>query len=85
MSLDYKRYAINAYLTEKFCIGPENPKYSTKYRELTERALYGDKNWHKLKDQLCEKLDENLKSLGSVPYSIRKAATEIHDHFKIPA
>ena len=41
MALDYKRYVINAFLTETYCIGTENPKYSDKYKELTEKALYG--------------------------------------------
>lgn len=38
---DYKRHAINAFLTEMYC-GDDNPKYSSKYKDLIERALYGD-------------------------------------------
>ena len=45
---DYKRHAINAFLTEMYC-GDQNPKYSSKYKDLIEKALYGEEGWHKLK------------------------------------
>ena len=38
---DYKRYAINAFLTENYS-KDEFKKYSDKYKELVEKALYAD-------------------------------------------
>ena len=39
MVIDYKKYAINAYLTEMFCENVTN-KGQSKHKDLTERALY---------------------------------------------
>ena len=51
---DYKVYAINAYITEKYC-HENNSKYSSnKHKKLIEKALYGDHNWHKLREVLNE-------------------------------
>ena len=63
LASDYKRYAINAFLTEMYCSGTENPKYSSKYKDLIERALYGEQGWHKLKDRLLKMNDKNLKNI----------------------
>ena len=82
MAHDYKRYAINAFLTEMYCDTKENPKYPAKHKELIERALYGDQGWYKLKDKLLKVNDLNLDNLDmALPYSIKKAARELHDHF----
>ena len=35
-----------------YCQGEENPKYSNKYKELKERALYEKEDWHDIRDQL---------------------------------
>ena len=45
MAMNYKRQAINAFLTETYC-GDDNPKYANKYRDLIEKALYSSKGWH---------------------------------------
>jgi len=82
MAHDYKRYAINAFLTEMYCDAETNPKYPSKHKELIERALYGDQGWYKLKDKLLEINDMNLENLNvAIPYTIRKAAKRLHDHF----
>lgn len=39
MAIDYKRMAVNAYLTELYCA---EDKYQNKYKELIERALFSD-------------------------------------------
>ena len=45
MVIDYKKYAINAFLTEIYCINTTD-KGQSKHKDLTERALYEDKAWH---------------------------------------
>ena len=82
MAMNYKRQAINAYLTETYC-GDDNPKYAHKYRDLIEKALYSSKGWHKLRNDVLlvgelrkDKIDT------SVPFSIKKAVEELHKHFK---
>jgi len=42
MAHDYKRHAINAFMTEMYCDGESNEKYPSKHKELIEKALYGD-------------------------------------------
>ena len=73
MASDYKRYAINAFLTEMYCDAQENPKYPAKHKNLIERALYGEEGWFKLKDKLFKVNDSNLEKLdkaSALPYSI---------------
>ena len=59
MCNDYKRQAINAFLTEMYG-GEDNPKYSTKYKDLKERALHGHRSWIKQRQILLEDNDEQL-------------------------
>ena len=81
--MDYKRQAINAFLTETYCSGDENPKYSNKHRDLIEKALYSDKGWHKLRKQMLMVGDRRVEKLNTaIPFSIRKAVEELHQSFK---
>ena len=58
MCNDYKRHAINAFLTEMYC--SEDPKYNNKYKDLKEKALHGHRSWLKQKQILLEDNDEQL-------------------------
>ena len=49
MCNDYKRHAINAFLTEMYCADENNPKYSSKYKDLKEKALHGHRSWPRQK------------------------------------
>ena len=51
MAEDYKRQAINAFMTNSYC-GPDEVKYANKHKDLIEKALYGTTGWHKLRDKL---------------------------------
>ena len=82
MAHDYKKFAINAFLTEMYCDGENNPRYPSKYKVLIERAQFGEQGWHKLKDRLLKVNDKNMGNLDvALPYSIKKAAKELHQYF----
>ena len=72
---DYKRYAINAFLTENYSKDEFKRRYSNKYKELVEKALYADQGWYKLRKLLREKTNKSFESVKNhLPFSIRKAA-----------
>ena len=85
MVVDYKKKAINAFLTGQYCgsdNGTAQSKYSDKHRELIEQALYGDMNWHKLKSLLVKKADSDLDQIKlSAPLAVKNAAIQIHKEF----
>ena len=75
MSADYKRHAINAYITEMFCDGDDKHGAPSKHQELIERATYGDQGWHHIRDYLLKMNEKKYKNLNtSAPFSIRKAS-----------
>ena len=76
---DYKRHAINAYLTETHA---QKPKYESKHRALIEKVLYEEKGWHTVRQEFEEKKAEHIASLASAPYSVKQAAVQLHEHFK---
>ena len=56
MVIDYKKYAINTFLTEMYCHNVNN-KSQSKHKEMMERALYQDKAWHKLRETMRRNTD----------------------------
>ena len=82
---DYKVYAINAYLTERFCGQESNKKYSSqKHKKLVERALFEDHNWHKLREVLNQVTEAKFKKVeqASLPFSVKKVARDLHEDFQ---
>lgn len=61
MVTDYKIYAINAFLTEKYCCGDDEQYSGQKHRMLIEKAQFGDQKWHKLREVLHEVTDEKIE------------------------
>lgn len=41
----YKRQVIDSFVTEQFCDESEQ-KYTGKYRDLVERALFSQEDWY---------------------------------------
>jgi len=50
-TVGYKKAAINAFLTEYYC-SDNKDRYLGKHKELTEKALFGDSEWYKLRTTL---------------------------------
>ena len=81
MAEDYKRQAINAFITNSIC-GASDKKYSNKHKDLIEKALYGGTAWHKLRDRIYEKTEQDLKIIEKeMPFSIKKASKQLHEQF----
>ena len=82
MVIDYKKYAINAFLTEMYC-NNNTDKGQSKHKDLTERALYEDKAWHQLRETMRQNSDADFASLSrSLPFSLKAAASQLHVQFK---
>ena len=89
MTQEYKRLAINNFLTEMYCKqqdggaegsisseGAVSQKFVSKHKSLIEKALYGETNWYKLREQQSLILDKQMQKVkqGSLPFSIKQAA-----------
>ena len=82
MVLDYKRQAINAFLTGSYCEGAMKKNIS-KHKALIERVLYGEQGWHRLRVILQKKAHSDLAEINlTMPFSLRKAAGLLHDEFQ---
>ena len=81
---DYKVYAINAFITEKYCHETDNKYSDKKHKKLIEKALYGDHHWHKLREVLNEVTETKIEKINkqSLPFSIKKVARDLHEDFK---
>eukprot|EP00354_Favella_ehrenbergii_P005229 CAMPEP_0170474968 /NCGR_PEP_ID=MMETSP0123-20130129/16700_1 /TAXON_ID=182087 /ORGANISM="Favella ehrenbergii, Strain Fehren 1" /LENGTH=126 /DNA_ID=CAMNT_0010745171 /DNA_START=282 /DNA_END=662 /DNA_ORIENTATION=+ len=79
---DYKRQITASFLTERYC--HENAeKYTGKYKDLIEESLYSEEDWYKMRYTLKKIADEKISQLQTnLPFSIRKAAANLHDNFK---
>ncbi len=53
MAIDYKKQAINCYITEMYC----DTKYPSKYKDLIERA------------SVMPEMDENNNPVSNIPQS----------------
>ena len=81
MAADYKRQAINAFMTNSYC-GSNEVKYANKHKDLTEKALYGTTGWHKLRDAIYSRTNQDLKLIQKeMPFSVKKAAKLLHEQF----
>ena len=60
--LDYKKKAINAFMTGKYCNASDS-KYSQKHKELIERAMYGSLTWHRVRQMLIEDSSRHLQKI----------------------
>lgn len=78
--IGYKKAAINSFLTEYYC-SSNNDRYLGRHRELTEKALFGDKEWYKLRKSLQQTENEQISELldNKMPFSMRKAAMLMHE------
>ena len=81
MTKDYKKDAINNVITELYC--DEGSKYIGKNRDLIERALFGDTEWCKLKDECNEKMARRMKYVAEeqLPTTMKKLIDEIYSHY----
>ena len=82
---DYKIYAINAYLTERYCGQEKEQKYSSqKHKKLIEKALFGGHNWHRLREVLNEVTEGKFHKIesASLPFSVKNVARDLHEDFK---
>ena len=80
MVLDYKRTAVNAFLTGSFCATKKN---DSKHKELIERALYGNQGWHRLREVLQKKAHSDLAEINlTMPFSVKKAAAMMYNDIK---
>jgi len=83
MVIDYKKQAINCYITEMYCRKDE--KYTSKYKDLIEQATMTEEKREMLalKDKLMRKNDLKLSKIStSLPFTIKKATQELHQHMK---